>query len=82
MNRKEVIRMNTLHTVSFILVLIGALNWGLVGLFGFNLVEALLGFSPMLERLVYILVGVAAVVVAVQNKSMMMPRSSSAPGPM
>lgn len=41
------------------LVVIGAANWGLVGLFNFNLVEWLLGGWPVLARLVYILVGVA-----------------------
>jgi uncharacterized membrane protein YuzA (DUF378 family) len=47
--------------VTFILVIIGALNWGLVGLFGFNLVETILGGMPSLERAVYVLVGLSAV---------------------
>ncbi|MEX0649472.1 MAG: DUF378 domain-containing protein [Candidatus Andersenbacteria bacterium] len=59
----------TLHIVSFALVVIGALNWGLVGLFGFNLVSTLLGDGSMLERLVYILVGVAALVIVVTHKN-------------
>jgi len=42
------------------LVLVGALNWGLVGAFGFNLVEAILGSWPMVAKLVYILVGLSA----------------------
>ncbi|MBI2595228.1 DUF378 domain-containing protein [Candidatus Daviesbacteria bacterium] len=49
-----------LHMVVFTLVLVGALNWGLMGLFDFNLVSAIFG-SLGLEKLVYILVGVAAV---------------------
>lgn len=56
------------HIVAFLLVVIGALNWGLVGLFGFNLVEAILGFMPLLERLVYILVGVAGVYLLATHK--------------
>lgn len=44
-----------------ILLIVGGLNWGLVGLFDFNLVTALLGSIPMLEKVIYILVGVAAV---------------------
>ena len=48
-----------LKNISKWLVVIGAANWGLIGLFNFNLVSALLGFSPMLVTLVYILVGVA-----------------------
>jgi uncharacterized membrane protein YuzA (DUF378 family) len=47
--------------VAFILVIVGALNWGLVGLFGFNLVETVLGGMPAIERAVYVLVGLSAV---------------------
>jgi uncharacterized protein len=50
-------------TIALVLVIVGALNWGLVGGFHFNLVEALLG-GGMLTRVVYIVVGVAAVFVA------------------
>lgn len=39
---------------------VGALNWGLVGLFDFNLVNTVLGSMPMVEKLVYILVGLSA----------------------
>lgn len=58
----------TLHMAMFLLVVVGALNWGLVGLFGFNLVTALLGSWPMLEKLVYILVGVSGVVIMATHK--------------
>jgi len=40
-------------------VIIGAINWGLVGLFEFNLVAAIFGEVPVIERIVYILVGLA-----------------------
>ncbi|MBI3980618.1 DUF378 domain-containing protein [Candidatus Microgenomates bacterium] len=53
--------MKYLHMVSFLLVVVGALNWGLVGLFGFNLVNAVVGSVPLLEQLVYVLVGASAV---------------------
>lgn len=44
------------------LVLIGALNWGLIGLFGFDLVAALFGGpTTLLSRIVYSLVGIAAI---------------------
>jgi len=43
------------------LVIIGALNWGLVGLLNVNLVNWLLGSWPTVERIVYILVGLAGV---------------------
>lgn len=51
----------TLHMVAFALVIVGALNWGLVGLFNLNVVDALLGSYPTLETLVYALVGLSAV---------------------
>ncbi len=50
-----------LHVVTFGLVVVGALNWGLVGLLNLNLVNMLLGSWPMVEKLVYILVGLSAV---------------------
>lgn len=50
-----------MHMVTYILVIVGALNWGLMGLFSFNLVNTLLGAYPMVEKVVYILVGVSAV---------------------
>lgn len=56
--------MKIVHMVAYALVIVGALNWGLVGLFNFNLVTALLGTMPMLEKAIYVLVGVSAVVSA------------------
>ena len=52
--------MKALNVTALVLVLIGGLNWGLVGLFGFNLVAALFGDTSWLTRIVYILVGLAA----------------------
>ena len=49
------------HMAAWVLVLVGALNWGLVGLFEFNLVSYLLGSWIMVERAVYVLVGLSAV---------------------
>lgn len=49
-----------IHMITYILMVIGALNWGLVGLFQFNLVETLLSGYPMVEKLVYIVVGLSA----------------------
>ncbi len=48
------------HCVAWVLVLVGALNWGLVGLFQWNLVEVLFGAWPMLVRVIYVLVGLSA----------------------
>jgi len=58
----------TVHIISFVLVIVGGLNWGLVGLFGFNLVEVILGGIPMVERTVYVLVGLGAVYLAFNHK--------------
>lgn len=48
------------HKVACVLLVIGGLNWGLIGLFQYNLVMALLGSWPMVERAVYVLVGISA----------------------
>ncbi|MDD4352391.1 MAG: DUF378 domain-containing protein [Candidatus Gracilibacteria bacterium] len=53
--------LNTLDWVALVLVIVGGLNWGLVGLFQFDLVAALFGTIPMLSKIVYVLVGLAAV---------------------
>jgi len=61
--------MKLLHMVTFALVLVGALNWGLVGLFNVNLVSMVLGSSLMAERVVYVLVGLSAVYVGFTHKN-------------
>ncbi len=52
---------NFLKYASYILVLIGAINWGFIGLFGFNLVEILFGQSAF-AQFIYILVGLSAII--------------------
>lgn len=49
--------MKLVHVVAFVLTVVGALNWGLLALFNLNLVTMLVGEMPMLEKLVYVLVG-------------------------
>ena len=51
---------NVIHNTALILTIIGGLNWGLVGLFGFDLVAFLFGSMSVLSRIVYILVGASA----------------------
>jgi uncharacterized protein len=53
--------MKGINIVALVLVIVGAVNWGLVGLFGFDLVAALFGEMSVLSRLVYTLVGAAGV---------------------
>ena len=48
--------MNALFKTTLVLSIIGCINWGLVGLFNFNLVEYLLGDGSLLTRIVYVLV--------------------------
>lgn len=53
--------MKILTQVALWLLIIGGLNWGLIGFFGFDLVAALFGAMSVLSRLIYALVGVSAV---------------------
>ena len=53
--------MKTLNKIAWILVLIGALNWGLVGFLNFDLVAALFGLGSWLSMIVYDLVGLSAI---------------------
>jgi uncharacterized membrane protein YuzA (DUF378 family) len=52
--------LKSIDVIAYALLLIGALNWGLVGFFGFDLVAALFGSMTALSRIVYALVGLAA----------------------
>ena len=51
---------NTIDWIAIVLVIIGGLNWGLVGFFDWNLVSAIFGDMTGLSRTVYGLVGIAA----------------------
>jgi uncharacterized membrane protein YuzA (DUF378 family) len=55
---KEVI-MKTLDYIALILVVIGAINWGLIGFFSFDLVRMIFGDMTLVSRIVYALVGVS-----------------------
>jgi hypothetical protein len=61
--------MKALDTITGVLLIIGGLNWGLVGAFDFDLVAALFGEMSPLSRLVYVLVGLSAVYQAVRWKA-------------
>ena len=53
--------MKILNTITLALLIVGGLNWGLVGLLSFDLVAALFGEMSALSRIVYVLVGASAV---------------------
>lgn len=62
--------MKTLDVVAVVLLVVGGLNWGLVGAAQFDLVAALFGSMTAASRIVYALVGVAALYEAVQWRAM------------
>ena len=53
--------MKTLDSIFLTLVIIGGINWGLIGFFDFNLVDTLFGSVSWLTRTVYALVGISAI---------------------
>jgi len=61
--------MKPIDVVAAVLLVVGGLNWGLVGLLNVDLVAALFGAGSILSRIVYVLVGLAAVYQAVTVRS-------------
>ncbi len=55
---------NWMRNTALVLTIIGGLNWGLVGLFGFDLVAFLFGPMSILSRIVYTLVALSAITLA------------------
>ena len=53
--------MRTFHAIILTLVIIGGINWGLIGLFNYNLVDAIFGPLSLTSRIIYTLVGIAGV---------------------
>ena len=65
--------MKMLHMIAFLLAMVGALNWGLVGIGGFigmnlNVVNLILGSMPYIEWIVYVLVGLSALYLVFTHK--------------
>ncbi len=58
-------KLSPLDWVALVLVLVGALNWGLVGFFSFDLVASIFGDMSAFSRVIYALVGLSALYVAV-----------------
>jgi len=57
-------KLSTLGLIALILVIVGGLNWGLVGIFRFDLVAAIFGSMSVPSRIVYILVALSAIYLA------------------
>ena len=72
--------MKPLYWIALLLVIVGAVNWGLVGLFQFDLVAALFGGqTATLSRVVYTLVGLSGVVVAATSAALAGSRGVAVP---
>lgn len=61
--------MKSLDVIAALLLVIGGLNWGLVGLANFDLVASVFGSGAALAQVVYVVVGLAAIYQAIQWKS-------------
>ena len=78
-----------LHMISYMLVIIGALNWLLLGLFNWEISALLGGPTALISRIVFIVIGLAAIYEVATHKSnckqcaakMSMPSTPSAPTP-
>lgn len=54
--------METVQKIALAFTIIGAINWGLVGIFDFNLVNALFNSMPIIEKIIYIIVGICGLI--------------------
>ena len=54
-------KLNLLDWVALVLVIVGAVNWGLMGLFNFDVVASIFGAMSIISRIVYDLVGLAGI---------------------
>lgn len=70
-------KMSALDKVGYVLVVIGGLDWGLVGFFDYNLVDSIFGAGSALARIIYAVVGLAALWVLYSMIKMMMDTSKT-----
>ncbi len=68
MQEKERLIMFILKIITLALVFIGALNWGLIGIFGYDLVSSIFGDMSVLSRIVYTLVGISAILLLLTHR--------------
>jgi uncharacterized membrane protein YuzA (DUF378 family) len=57
----------TMHSVAVVLTAVGALNWGLVALLDLNLVHLVVGSWPVVEKIVYVLVGISGLFALIRH---------------
>jgi len=58
MHRKGGKQLKTVDYIALVLVVVGAINWGLVGFFGFGLVRVIFGDMTMFSRIIYAIIGI------------------------
>ena len=58
---KECVFMKYINYTALILIIIGGINWGLIGFFQYNLVDSIFGISSIISRIIYALVGLSAI---------------------
>ena len=56
---KEVYVMKVIDKIALVLVIIGAIVWGIIGIFNFNVVDAIFGVGSIISKIIYILVGIS-----------------------
>ncbi len=71
--------MKIVHLVALVLVVVGAINWGLVGAARFNLVDSIFGEGSAMSRAVYVIVGLAGLVLVATTVMMHQPARRSSP---
>lgn len=54
--------METLQKILLVITIIGAVNWGLIGILDFNLVDTLFGVGSLFSRIIYSLVGISGLI--------------------
>lgn len=54
--------METVQKIALVFTIIGAINWGLIGIFDFNLVNTLFNSMPIIEKIIYIIVGICGLI--------------------
>lgn len=54
--------MEIVQKTALVITIIGAINWGLIGFFDFNLVETLFGIDSILSKIIYMLVGITGLI--------------------
>ncbi len=63
-----------LKFITLALVFIGALNWGLIGIFGYDLVSSVFGDMSVLSRIIYALVGISAIILLFTHREIFSDR--------